>query len=374
MRRSRVIDPLEGTTWGSSLMRWPWQKPEVRTSQPFSDAVISALISAADGTTAGDPSQIAALETAAGLYAACFQAATINHPALTPAVRGLIARDLIRRGENVLQIKVDNGMLRLQPIGSWDVRGGPDEKNWFYRIDEFGPSGNLTHFVPSAGVVHTRYSIDNSRAWIGIPPLGWARAVGTLAANLETRLGEEAGAPVGQYLTYPHDQNAEDGADDDKLKELKANIRASKGRQIMVESVNAAAESRMSAPNSDFKPAEHRFGANPPATLPTLRTDAARAVLSACQVPAALFDERAPGTTVKEQYRRFAMGPLAGLAAIIETELSIKLETPVSFDFSGLWAHDIVGRSQAFQKLMMTDNMDVNKALNISGLMAMETE
>lgn len=355
-------------------MRWPWQQTEVRETQPFSDAVITALISAADGTTAGDPSQIAALETAAGLYAACFQAATVNHPALSAGVRGLIARDLIRRGESVLQIRVDNGMVRLQPIGSWDVRGGPAETTWFYRVDEFGPSGNLTHFIPSQGVVHTRYAIDPSRPWLGLGPLQWARAMGTLAANLETRLGEEAGAPVGAYLPYPQDQGGEDDTDADKLAAIKADIRSARGSQVFIESVNAVAESRMAAPNTDFKPSEHRFGANPPATLPTLRTDAARAVLSACQVPAALFDERAPGTTVKEQYRRFAMGPLAGLAAIIEAELSIKLETPVRFDFSGLWAHDIVGRSQAFQKLMMADNMDVEKALNISGLMAMESE
>ena len=68
------------------------------------------------------------------------------------------------------------------------------------------------------------------------------------------------------------------------------------------------------------------------------------------------------------------MGPLAGLAAIVEAELTGKLETPVRFDFSGLWAHDIVGRSQSFQKLMMTGEMDVNKALNISGLMSMDNE
>ena len=134
------------------------------------------------------------------------------------------------------------------------------------------------------------------------------------------------------------------------------------------------ADSRMSAPNTDFKPGEHRFGADPLVALPTLRTDAARAILSACQVPPALYGETVPGTSIKESYRRFACGPLAGLAAIVEAELSTKLEISVRFDFSGLWAHDIVGRAAAFKSLMITDNMDVQKALNISGLMAMETD
>ena len=43
------------------------------------------------------------------------------------------------------------------------------------------------------------------------------------------------------------------------------------------------------------------------------------------------------------------MGPLAGLAAIIESEISDKLMTPVKFDFSGLWAHDIAGAGASVQ-------------------------
>ena len=46
-----------------------------------------------------------------------------------------------------------------------------------------------------------------------ISPLGWARSTGTLAANLETRLGEEAEGPVGHMIPVPHDGG--DGADDD---------------------------------------------------------------------------------------------------------------------------------------------------------------
>ena len=72
-------------------MRWPWQKEE-RATQPFSDSVIQAIITAAEGTTTPDPSAIGALETAASLYAACFAAASVNAPALTPGVRALLAR------------------------------------------------------------------------------------------------------------------------------------------------------------------------------------------------------------------------------------------------------------------------------------------
>ena len=45
-------------------------------------------------------------------------------------------------------------MVGLVPAGSWDVRGGWDPESWWYRLDLFGPSGNVSRLVPSASVVH----------------------------------------------------------------------------------------------------------------------------------------------------------------------------------------------------------------------------
>ena len=248
-------------------MRWPWSKgePERREALPFTDAVVAALTAQAAGTAAGDPSAIAALEAAAGLYAAAFAGARVT-PAnaatagLTPACRALIARDLIRRGESVHALGVEAGAVRLAPVGSWDVRGGPDERDWWYRVDVFGPSGNLTHFVPSGAVVHARYAVDAARPWYGIGPLGWARATGTLAANLEARLGEEAGGPVGHLLPIPADGG--DGGDEDPQAALKRDLAAGRGRTMLVETTAAGfGEGRMAAPSEDWKP--RRFGASP---------------------------------------------------------------------------------------------------------------
>ena len=56
-------------------MRWPWSKPEPerRESLPYTDALVSALATRAAGTVPADPSSLAALEAAAGLYAAAFR-------------------------------------------------------------------------------------------------------------------------------------------------------------------------------------------------------------------------------------------------------------------------------------------------------------
>ena len=220
---------------------WPFGKrePEKRQSIPFTDAVVSALAAQAGGAGIGDASAIAALEAAVALYSRAFAAAKLSPavPALSPGCMALIARNLIRRGEDVHQLMVDGAAVRLQPIGSWDVRGGPRESDWWYRVEEFGPSGNLTHFVPAAAVLHCRYAVDSARPWYGIGPLGWARSTGTLAANLETRLGEEAGAPVGHVLPVPSDGG--DGTDDDPLKSFKADLAGAKGRTILAETTAA---------------------------------------------------------------------------------------------------------------------------------------
>ena len=193
--------------------------------------MVAALTAQAAGTATGDPSAIAALEAACALYTRAFSAVKLSPavPALSPGCLALIARNLIRRGEDVHQIMVDRGMVRLAADRlAWDVRGGPRRVvEWWYRCDRFGPSGNLTELVPAGAVLHVRYAVDSARPWYGIGPLGWARATGTLAANLETRLGEEAGGPVGHVIAVPQDGG--DGEDGDPLAPFKADMAAREG-------------------------------------------------------------------------------------------------------------------------------------------------
>ena len=107
-------------------MRWPWAKrePEQRsTAQGYTASLTAAFATGAtEGVSDTAPLATAALEAAAGLYARCMAAAAVKDAddvadALTPPVLALVARNMIRRGEDHHRIYVRGGRLVLEPVG-----------------------------------------------------------------------------------------------------------------------------------------------------------------------------------------------------------------------------------------------------------------
>ena len=348
------------------------EKLEKRENAPFTDAVINGILAATAPASPGDAQAIGALETAAAIWSRAFAAATVTPvtpvtESITPSIRAVIGRELVRRGECVFAIKVVNGMFRLVPAGSWDVRGPWSEDDWDYRVDLFGASEHETELLPSSGVVHARYSIDPGTPWIGVAPLKWARLTGTWNANVETRLGEEAGAPVGQLLPVPSPAAPQDGDDaDDPTAELRRDLRALKGGVALVETTSGGMGlGRSEAPQADW--VGRRMGASPPAAVVETYGMSALAVLNACGVPVSLATD-ADGTSQRESWRRLVMGTLQGTANMVAEELARKLDTPtLAFDFSALWAHDLIGRGQ-FLKAAVAAGVPLDKALDEAGL------
>ena len=355
-------------------VRWPWSKPEPerRQSAPYTDGLINVLEAQAVGQGIGDPSAIAALEAAVALYSRAFAAAVVTPAdaatALTPSVRALMGRNLIRRGEDHHRIYVRGGRIVLEPVGFAYAHGnGPDPAGWLYNVTLYGPTDSRHEWVPAASMLHTRYSVDPARPWFGQSPLHWAHRTGSLAGVLESRLAEEAGGPVGHVIPVPSDGG--DGTDSDPLARLKADLASARGRSLLVETVAAAwGEGRQAAPAGDWKP--QRFGAAVPDSSVSLRSQAAEAVLSACGVPVSLVTD-ADGTSQREAWRRFVMGSVEPLLGIVGEEVAAKLDTAVTFDLSGLWAHDLQGRAASFAKLVQ-GGMPLDRAAAVSGVLGTE--
>ena len=75
----------------------------------------------------------------------------------------------------------------------------------------------------------------------------------------------------------------------------------------------------------------------------------------------------ADGTSQREAYRRWYATSVKALADLVTEELSAKLETEISLDFTHLYAHDLAGRAQAFDRLV-SGGVQVERALAICGL------
>ena len=357
-------------------MRWPWQqKMERRQSQPFTDAILTALASGVSGDAAS-PAASAALEAAAGHISRGFAVATVEDVpdhvgnALTPDLMALIGRDLIRRGESLFLIEVDGAGLALRPAGSWDVRGGWKRSEWFYRLDLFGPSGNAARLVPSASVLHFQYAVDPARPWLGVSPLGWANESGALHAGVTNALRGDMRAAAASVIPMPPGETPED-EDDDPLAGLKTALKAAGGKSIFVETTAGAhgADYR-DRPTQDWQ--QKRLGPAPPESLGQLLDSTANHVLSASGVdPLVAGLTRGDGTAHREAFRRFERLTLQPLARLIEPELRLKLDAPdLTISFNSLRSSDFAGLARAYKSLREAGMSpgEINELLDLGGL------
>ena len=171
----------------------------------YGDLVLSGLESIVSGDTA-NVLRTTAMESASGMWARALAAATVtgDRGALTRRVRHMIGRSLIRAGEIVFAIRVDAGRVVLDPCSTFEVL--PD---WRYRVEVPEPGGRFvaaTH--PREGVCHFIWTSDAREPWRGRSPLGSASLGGRLAANVESKLADETGAPSALILPVPSDGGA----------------------------------------------------------------------------------------------------------------------------------------------------------------------
>ena len=354
-------------------MRWPWSKPEARSSGgggDFFNAVVSQLQAQAS-TRSGDAGATAAIEAVSGQLSRAFADAEVVgddwlKQAITPTFLSQVGRDLIRGGASLHRIAVDNdGQVRLWPQAQWFWHEGrtPDPSTWMVRATSYGPSGSVTHLLPWSSVIWQTWGLSTTTPWVGRGPASWAPLTAKTAAETERSLGDEAGGPIANLIPTPQDGG--DGEDDDPLKALKADIAVARGRALTVETTAAGwGEGKASAPMSDWKPS--RLGPSPPDSMIAGVDGAFARMVAACGSTISLFND-SDGTSQREALRRWHMGTVRPLAALLEHELTVKLETSVRLKFDA-YATDLAGRASAFKGLV-GGGMDITEALGVSGLM-----
>ena len=342
---------------------WPFGNKLETRAESYSDTLISAILSRAQGKSLAIPGATGALEACIGLVGRAFAASEVSGPdsltrALTPSIMEMIGRSLIRTGELVLLIDTTAGKLRLIPAETHDVEGGPFPEEWEYRLTLGGPSRTITYdFVPAQSVLHFRYASDPSTPWRGNSPMDVATLAGKLSAETVRALADESSGPIGRLLGVPID-----GADA-SVSGLKSDIANARGKMAIIESGdwgNAGGDAKVSLQSA-------RFGAEPPASMVELLSASSQEVYAACGFNSALWGG-SQAASVREAWRLALFGVLSPLGRLVQAELQDKLEDTVTLSWQELRASDLSGRARAFQS-MVGGGMAVDQAVAVAGLM-----
>ena len=346
----------------------------------YTDMVIDAISMNAQGA-AVNAGKTAAMETIAGFLSRCFAAASVEvaepfKNALGASTRANIGRRVITAGEYVAMLEVDPPSLR--EAHDYDYTGR-------YRLTFAAPTKSIVIMdVDPAKVIHIKYSDDRFEPWRGIAPLTWARDGARLAGSLEESLADEASTPHGQLLPLGAAAGTRDEAK--KVKEsFTSKLSRLKGG-LMAQAVRDMPGGQQGKPevHAIQKWATSRVGASPPVELITLHRQAYQGVLAACGISAALFSSDAAPASQREALRTCLHTVVEPIARLVEEELSIKMETPVVFDFRRLAGIDHQGRARAVKALVdagvpLEDALERGGVVNhdsnaVSGAMDAEAE
>ena len=342
------------------MRMWPFGQVEHRESA--TDAIVTALVSAASGSSVPPSVEaLGAVEAAAGLWSRAFASATVEPStlatqALTPSVLAAIGRGLAVRGEVVFEIELSDIFVQLNQASSWKVEGGNRPETWRYAVEMPLPSGKVVkRTLPADAVLHLRYATRPGAPWAGVSPLGMADETRALATWIERRLAEETSTATSYVLPLP------EAADVDKLK---ADIKGGRGRLHIVDTTSTGwGDGTAAAPRQDWK--SNRMGASPPDSLGKLRDSVKADIFGVYGIPSSIHGT---GGSARESYRQFLASTVQPLAKLVVEELSAKLDTPtLALDFSELRAADIASRARAFKQLIDA-GMDPAKAEAVTGL------
>lgn len=327
-------------------MRWPWQQAERRS---YSAIITEALESAVASTSSGASS--AAIEAAGGYLARELASATVTGPAWAQAAitrewRAWAGRETLRQGESLSAIRVaSDGRISLIPASNWDWRGqAVDEDEWRVRATVYQPHGSISREFGRDEVIALRWALSSIERYRGRGPAALAGSAATLAKNAESRLSDEASAPVATILAIPDAH----GGDDPGLDGLRSSIAKAKGKALLIESTAGGWGDKAGSPHGDWQP--RHIGPAMTAELNEAARDGFARMLAACGIPPALFDPRADGTAQREALRRARLNFVEPFAACLADELSRRLEVAVGFEFDA-YALDMVSRAQVVHKL-----------------------
>ena len=331
-------------------MPWWWPNSAARDQGGYTDAITAAIEGMAASGPVPSPAATAAAEACAGIIARALACATVkpttaSTAAVSPVWLRRLGYDLIRQGEHLAVIELEDGRVKLRPASTWDFWDGSRPGSWRVQAQLPRPShGSETVTVDGDATVNVLWAENELQPWRGRSPLSGASLTSHLLAASHRSLGAEQAQPTGALLPIPK-------ATDGEVSTLRAELGRSAGKLTLVETTSAGfSGGPAEAPRSDY--VQRRIGADPPAGSVDLQDSASRQVIAACGVPLELLSDVAGGQR-REAFREFASTTVEALGLLIAEELRHKLDTPgLVLSFDRLHASDMAGRARAAGSLV----------------------
>ena len=329
-----------------------------RKGNDVGELALEALANRLARSTA-DASTLAVIEGAARIIGNALATAEVaGADALTPGLREMIGREIVKTGE-CLFLKQGKALL---PVASWDIRGDPDPAAWAYHVTINGPdTSQETHAkVMADQVLHFRVNCRPESPWQGVAGWQGAKATADTSAAAERSAGESAAVPSGSILPFPLSsgaRNTDQVEQAQKMTETATKALDKSGLLVLPVPGDSGAGNLGTS----------RIGPEPAVAHVQLRNEAQLALAWACGVPPQLLHWQAQGNTMRECWRQLQHGTLEPLARIIEGELMAKGVDGVKFSFKALHASDLATRGRVLKQLVDA-KMPLAEAREIAGL------
>ena len=295
----------------------------------YTDQVTAAILERAGQPAEADPSKLAAITTASGVWSramAGLSAEGRHSEAVTPGWLSRVGADLVRRGEHFSLLEIADGRPILLPAISADVdRTG----RWRLELpepgrDEAGKSRRRTVTAPVEQVVSLVWESDPSQPGRGCGP-PWKGVEAELGVELqETAL--RAPLPAGILST-------EQKMDTEGRQRTRDSWRQSFG--------SARGKRDVGLLDQDMKilPLAHP-GSDP---LRAWTESREAAILAACGIP--------PGIEGRDQWRHFLTAAVGPMARRMQEELQRKLVVDIEISLAPLRGNDLATRTRSAKQL-----------------------
>ena len=155
-----------------------------------------------------------------------------------------------------------------------------------------------------------------------------------------------------------------DAASPAAVKQAQTALTQGKGGLTLVETTAGGwGQGLTAAPRQDWQ--QKRFGAMVQQPNVLLRDSASHLVMASLGVNRKLFD--GDGSSAQDAHRLMVSGVVQHLAALLEREIGVKLERPLTLDLSPAGGYDVRGVGRAVGSLVQA-GVPLDQAIKIAGI------